>query len=372
MGLLSGFLLAYLVGDAYASYCDFGIPASNATVNVRVFNVANMTLLNETHAFSLPVLPGHESSTFPMYSFLVEHKSSQKRLMFDLGVRKDPENTPPAFASAFSSGFAQLEPYKDITVLLQDGGINLTSIDAVIWSHAHFDHVGDMSTFPNSTKLMIGPDTNLTTFPESPTATLQASDFAGHDITRVNFSNAKLTFSGLKAVDYFGDGSFYLVDTLGHLPGHLTALVRVTPKSFVVLGGDTFHHAGQARPRPPVPEELPLPRAPLRRIQAAPHREMPAYIGLPFQQRAEAFLSISNLTDSFYADPAKAIVSLDKVASFDADPDFFVITAHDVSLRSALPYFPAYLNGWQASKLKEKAVGNFIDTTNPAFVFSPV
>jgi hypothetical protein len=89
--------------------------------------------LNETHAFILPVLPGHESAIFPMYSFLVEHKSSQKRLMFDLGIRKDPENTSPAFASAFSSGFAQLEPYKNITILLQNGGINLTSVDAVVW-----------------------------------------------------------------------------------------------------------------------------------------------------------------------------------------------------------------------------------------------
>jgi hypothetical protein len=31
----------------------------------------------------------------------------------------------------------------------------------------------------------------------------------------VNFANATLTFSGLKAVDYFGDRSFYLMDTPG-------------------------------------------------------------------------------------------------------------------------------------------------------------
>ncbi|KAJ7827606.1 hypothetical protein B0H14DRAFT_2185519, partial [Mycena olivaceomarginata] len=139
---------------------------------------------------------------------------------------------------------------------------------------------GDTSTFLNSTKLIIGPDTNLTTFPESPTATLQASDFIGPDITTVNFANAKLTFSGLKAVDYFGDGSFYLVDTPGegiscgnfqqygtdtnlnseqHLPGHLTALTDVTPNSFIVLGGDTFHHAGQAHPWPQFQMNFPCP-----------------------------------------------------------------------------------------------------------------
>jgi hypothetical protein len=38
---------------------------------------------------------------------------------------------------------------------------------------------------------------------------------SGHNITKVDFANSKLTFSGLKAVDYFGDGSFYLLNTPG-------------------------------------------------------------------------------------------------------------------------------------------------------------
>jgi hypothetical protein len=86
---------------------------------------------------------------------------------------------------------------------------------------------------------------------------------------------------------------------------------------------------------------------------------------------AEALLSVSDLPNLFYVDPVKAVVSLEKVASFDADPDFFIITAHNISLRSVILYFPAYLNSWKASQLKEKAVWSFIDTANPAFVFSP-
>ncbi|KAJ7879944.1 hypothetical protein B0H14DRAFT_2707973, partial [Mycena olivaceomarginata] len=41
---------------------------------------------------------------------------------------------------------------------------------------------------------------------------------------------------------------------------------------------------------------------------------------------------------------------------FDADPDVFVLIAHDLSVRDALPYFPAYLTGWKASGLKEPTV----------------
>jgi len=41
--------------------------------------------------------------------------------------------------------------------------------------------------------------------------------------------------------------------------------------------------------------------------------------------RVSQLLAISDVPGSFYADPVKSQVSLDKVAEFDADPDFFVI-----------------------------------------------
>ncbi|KAF7357430.1 Metallo-beta-lactamase superfamily protein [Mycena sanguinolenta] len=354
--LLFGALLASQAGNTYASYRDFGIPASSATVDVRVFNVANMTLIDETHAFITPVVPGHESVSFPMYSFIIEHNNT--RLMFDLGIRKDPQNTPPSISVAFEAGAATLEPYKDITVLLQEGGINLTSIDAVIWSHAHFDHVGDMSTFPNSTNIIIGPATDTSIYPANPNATLQASDFAGHNVIKIDFASSNLTFAGMKAVDHFGDGSLYLLDTPGHLPGHITGLARVTPTSFLVLA-------------------YPCPAHLLEESKSAvstdyfwSHDSAPGAFDLP--SRAAQLLALSDLPDSFYADPVTAAVSLEKVATFDADDDFFIITAHDISLRSSIPYFPAYINGWQQSGLKQQAVWNFIDQTNPAFVFSPI
>lgn len=38
---------------------------------------------------------------------------------------------------------------------------------------------------------------------------------SGHNVTKIDFTAANLTFSGLKAIDYFGDGSFYLLNTPG-------------------------------------------------------------------------------------------------------------------------------------------------------------
>ncbi|KAF7324240.1 Metallo-beta-lactamase superfamily protein [Mycena sanguinolenta] len=259
MRVLSGLSILSLLAGVYALSLDLKIPSSNATVDVRVFNVANGSIVNSADTLFAPILPGRETANVPLYSFLIEH--SQKRLMFDLGTRTDPQNFAPSVASLFTSGIIQLEQqesFKDITELLQDGGIPLTSIDAVIWSHSHFDHI---LSFSNSTELMIGSETDTRTYPTFPNATLQTSDFADRKVTKIDFTKANLTFSGLNAIDYFGDGSFYLVNTPGHLPGHLTALARTTPTTFILLGGDTFHHVGGGPPTTPLSAELPMPRA---------------------------------------------------------------------------------------------------------------
>ncbi|KAF7356503.1 Metallo-beta-lactamase superfamily protein [Mycena venus] len=330
MRLLSSLSFLLVVRETYASWLDFGIPPSSETVDVRVFNVANGTVVNAANTLISPILPGRESIAVPIFAFLVEHKRS--RFMFDLGFRTDPLNFAPSVASLFTTGVIQLEePFKGITELLQDGGIPLDSIDAVIWSHSHFDHIGDMSKFPNTTELIIGSETDTQTFPDFPNATLQTSDLAGRQVTKIDFAAANLTFSGLKAIDYFGDGSFYLLNTPGHLPGHMTALARVTPTSFIGLGGDTFHHVGEARPRPSVSEELPLSCASFRGGKDV-------HIDRLFLQ----LLAVSDQPNSFYADPVTSQVSLEKIATFDADPDIWVLVAHDMSLRDVIPYYPAY------------------------------
>jgi hypothetical protein len=55
---------------------------------------------------------------------------------------------------------------------------------------------------------------------------------SGHNVTELNFDHANLTFSGLPALDYFGDGSFYLLNTPGvSIPPHQLPDPRLIRKS---------------------------------------------------------------------------------------------------------------------------------------------
>ncbi|KAK7006765.1 Metallo-beta-lactamase superfamily protein [Favolaschia claudopus] len=365
-------LLAVLALGFPRAVIGFGHPpVVNSTVDVKVFNVANITT-TVPGVLLQPVLPGYDTIHMPDHAFLIEHGT--ERIMFDLGMRSDPLNFPPSVASFFESGVYSVDSFKDITELLTEGGIALESIDTIIWSHSHFDHIGNMAKWPNSTNLVVGPGTNRSLYPEYPDSALQASDFAGHTVTELSFENTNLTISGLPAIDYFGDQSFYLLNTPGHLMGHISALARVTPSTFVVLGADTCHHAGQLRPRPRFQTTY---ACPAELVAQAKNSVSTDYFWSPDSQphafdilsRAQPLLSIPDPPNSADANPVAGRVSLDQIAGFDADENYFVVLAHDLSLTGRLPYFPESLSPWKAKKLKEDVVWAFLEAENPAFRF---
>ncbi|KAF8068092.1 beta-lactamase-like protein [Lyophyllum atratum] len=354
------------------SYTDLGIPASTATVDVKVFDLSSPEDKILASLFMLPVLPGHEDLRGPpMYAFLIEHQG--KRVMFDLGPRKDPENSAPAISNLVKDKILQVFGEKDITDQLTEAGIPLESIEAVIWSHAHFDHTGDMSKFPPTTELVVGQGTVRDIYPANPNGSLLESDFSGRKVTDLLFDGTTLSFGGLRAVDFFGDGSLYLIDVPGHISGHIAALARVTPTTFLFLGGDTCHHAGQLRPTEQLHRHQPCPghlvEAARHTISAeyfTPHHEDGTF---DLVNRKEPFLGVPDKGKGFYEDPETSRESIRKVGALDANDDVFVMLAHDASLVPVIEKYPAKLNPWKEKGWKE-GVWGFVDENNPAFRFN--
>lgn len=83
------------------------------------------------------------------------------------------------------------------------------------------DHVGDPSIFPKSTSLVVGPGfkSNKQTYPgypEDPDAVVRQDAWEGRELIELDFAGADLEIGGFKALDFFGDGSFYLLEAAGH------------------------------------------------------------------------------------------------------------------------------------------------------------
>ena len=224
------------------------IPSSSSTVNVQVVNTTSQINGAEVAPFFEPPIKGHERFNCPVFVFLITHLTL-KGSLFDLGVTKDFQKMPPRVAQGLAYCEWDIRVEEDVRTILEENGVSTTSVEGIIWSHWHWDHTGDPSTFPSSTALIVGPGFNeafVPDYPANPDGVIQENDYAGRELREVSFTGENIVMIGnFKAVDYFGDGSFYVLDAPGHAIGHLCALARVKgddrQEGFVFMGADACH-----------------------------------------------------------------------------------------------------------------------------------
>ncbi|KAJ3538151.1 hypothetical protein NM208_g6034 [Fusarium decemcellulare] len=323
-----------------ASTPSFELPSSTNVVGVSVID-STSRLRVPMPAFVKESIPGHEFLDAPAYSFLVEHASGQN-VLFDLALRKDMEGLPPAI----------LEPFQEVA--------------AKSGAHGHIDHTGDPSTFPASTCLVVGPgfkDTMLPGYPANPKGLILESDYQGRDLVEINFEThpGAIKIGGFRAVDYFQDGSFYLLDAPGHTVGHMSALARTTPTTFILMGGDSCHHCASLRPTQylPLPNELspsPVSKPPFRPGSICPGE---VFVKIhPEKAKDKPFYQ--KLSESWDRDVAEAEKTLSTLTEFDAKDEVFVVLAHDNSLLDVIDFFPKRANDWKEKGWKEESRWRFL------------
>lgn len=258
-------------------------------------------------------------------------------------------------------------PKHDVADTLESHAIDLASIHGIIFSHWHFDHVGDATRFPKSSRLIVGPGFKkacLPGYPTNPDSQLCEDGFEGRDLEELEFEASDLRISGLRALDWFGDGSFYLLNTPGHAVGHISALARATSAglntssddTFIFLAGDVCHHAGELRPH----EALPLPVTLTTPSQSKDrYKHMQEYRNLhPYRCTDKPFYQPSS--GGFNLDAEMMKRTADKVAAFDADPRVFVMLAHDHWLLDVIEPFPEWANEWKERDWDTKARWRFL------------
>lgn len=330
--------------------------------------------------FMGPYILGHDLLIAPAFVFLVEQSSSGRKVLFDAGLRKDWENLPPAIQSIISTPGWKLDVQKGVGEILQENGVDVAAgaIEAVFWSHWHFDHIGDMSTFPGSTTLITGPGVKkafLPAFPTNPKSPLLESDFTRREHKEIDFDSQATTKVGrFRAVDFFEDGSFYLVDAPGHAIGHIGALARVTSvqegdseDTFIFMGGDTAHHGGEFRPTAyrPLPKE----------ITPSPYtdkylRYCPGHVFEAIHPRERAVDPYYQPCDGVHHDTEQATRSCELMQDLDAVDNVFVVVAHDDTLLDpgiGIEWFPyGTMKNWKSKDYAGKVRWAFLKDFTPA------
>jgi glyoxylase-like metal-dependent hydrolase (beta-lactamase superfamily II) len=112
----------------------------------------------------------------------------------------------------------------------------------VFFTHLHLDHVLGLPDVPPGTPLYTGPnETTPTSFQNLFLRGTYANLFAGQAPTTELDASAGVAIGEVAhAIDFFGDGSLWVVATPGHTPGSL-AFVAHTTQGPVLFTGDTSH-----------------------------------------------------------------------------------------------------------------------------------
>ncbi|KAK9792866.1 putative metallo-beta-lactamase superfamily protein [Seiridium cardinale] len=317
-----------------------GIPESQKTVKVYIIDTG-ARIYGRFSFFSEPALLDHlqdEGYSVPAYSFLVEHEESGRRVLFDLGIRKNFED------------------------------------------HHHVDHVGNPSLFPNTTDLIVGPgfkETILPGYPTNPKSQVLESDYEGRNLREINFDDEskRLTIGGFRAVDFFNDGSFYLLESPGHTIDHIAGLARThtLPSRFIFMGGDIAHHASQWRPSGLLPLPKELEPSPLG-VHSELNKRFNVCLGELFIEHAHPQRSgevpFLKTKAGHPHDLEMAERSVRSMERFDADDNVLIITAHDAKFSPGLDFWPKGANGWSEAGWKESSTWEFLKDFSSVVVYS--
>jgi glyoxylase-like metal-dependent hydrolase (beta-lactamase superfamily II) len=237
---------------------------SKPTLTIHALSGGSLTLSEKFF-----IIPNDPEAKFlvPSLCFLIQHvipasstgPEKTTRIVLDLGLRRDLTKYPePLQRHCASRQPMSTDP--DVVKSLAKGGLTVDDIDYVMLSHVHYDHVGMPSDFSNpKTKFIIGPGAGDLL---SGKTTL---DIGSHSVFEPDLlpadrtielsapSSGEASYDGQwkwtqyclfpDTIDFFGDGSLFIVNAPGHLPGHINLLAPSASLSgkAVYLAGDACH-----------------------------------------------------------------------------------------------------------------------------------
>ncbi|CAK7207824.1 hypothetical protein SEUCBS139899_010639 [Sporothrix eucalyptigena] len=187
---------------------------------------------------------GGHSRPFYLYDwcFFIHHKASGKKILWDLGISNDRSLYTPSVLNFQWATANPTGPRLALTEQLKAIGHDPAEIKTVFFR----------GEFPNADALF-GPGTLAYCRPGhvqdgQPTVASQWDSRFFSDDKNVQ-TEPYAEFEGPwvpwgpfgAAMDYFGDGSFWIIQAPGHMPGNLTACGRLPSGEQILLASDCCH-----------------------------------------------------------------------------------------------------------------------------------
>ncbi|KAF2028142.1 Metallo-hydrolase/oxidoreductase [Setomelanomma holmii] len=187
------------------------------------------------------------SGKYRMYDWAFHIVHNGRHLLWDLGLDEDRSKYTPWVNRYMLDEVNHVGPRRALVAQLDERGVRPGDIDAVLFSHAHWDHCRPIrDVFPQATA-KFGPGTREGCSPghlKDPDMQWDGRYFDPECATErwEELEGPWQQFGPFdKAMDYFGDGSFWVVQAPGHMPGNCLAIARLQSGQWICLGSDCCH-----------------------------------------------------------------------------------------------------------------------------------
>jgi hypothetical protein len=108
------------------------LPESSSTVTLHAIN-CTLDMYCKTAPFLTPTIAGHEFINFPTLAFLITHPTLNRKVLFDVGGRKDYWNYSPKTKGLLKAASAGMRVDKGVDEILVDAGVALETLNEIVW-----------------------------------------------------------------------------------------------------------------------------------------------------------------------------------------------------------------------------------------------
>jgi N-acyl homoserine lactone hydrolase len=179
----------------------------------------------------------------PVAAYLVRHPGIGP-ILVDTGLHPSIARNPRDNLGRFSSRHYRVEEGKDIVSQLRDRDVVPADVAVVILTHLHEDQASAISAFPDSLFVLSSQEWAAATTGSRPRLHGYRPahyDFA-FDYNTIDFDTDLVESYGPlgRTFDLFHDGSIRLAFTPGHSAGHVSVVLALPRRDFVVIGDAAY------------------------------------------------------------------------------------------------------------------------------------